>query len=102
MIQPVEDIDFFRIKRVRYELYVEGSYAVIADEECDDFEIDPNKIELGEPMVVGKTVVGSFMRRIDDPTKAFDHTAWMVEHNPEMHAGEQERPNNETKLEEFR
>ena len=99
MIEPVEDVDFFVIKRVRYELHVDGTYFITADEECDDFEIDAHRIDLSEPMVVGKTVLGSVERRIDDPLKPFDREAWMTAHNPEMRTGDRERPKNETTLE---
>ena len=37
--EPIEDIDFFIIKRVRYELHVEGTMFMTADEECDDLPI---------------------------------------------------------------
>ena len=33
IIEPVEDIDFFRIKRIRYELHVEGTVFITADED---------------------------------------------------------------------
>ena len=81
MIEPVEDVDFFRIKRVRYELHVEGTLFVTADEECDDFDIDAHRVNLGEPMIVGETVLNSVERRIDDPTKPFDRVGWMARHN---------------------
>ena len=81
MIEPVEDVDFFRIKRVRYELHVEGSYFVTADEECDDFDVDAHRVDLGEPTIVGETVLNSVERRIDDPTKPFDRVGWMAQHN---------------------
>lgn len=76
MSEPVEDVDYFVIKRVRYELHVEGTFFMIADEECDDFEVDAAKIDLSEPIIVGETVVGSEERRIDDPTKPFDRKGW--------------------------
>ena len=101
MIEPVEDVDFFVIKRVRYELHVDGTYFITADEECDDFEIEAHRIDLSEPMVVGQTVMGNVERRIDDPTKPFDRVAWVVAHNPEMHSGDLERPKSETKLNQF-
>ena len=82
MIEPVENVDFFSINRVRYELHVEGSCFITADEECDDFGIDAHRIDLSEPMIVGETVLGSVERRIDDPTKPFDREAWMAQHNP--------------------
>jgi len=85
MIEPVEDVDFFRIKRVRYELHVEGSVFITADEERDDFEIDAHRFDLCEPMVVGQTVLGSVERRIDDPTKPFDREAWMAQHNHKLY-----------------
>lgn len=81
MIKPVEGTDFFRINQVRYELHVEGTIFITADEECDDFDIDSHRVALGEPMIVGQTVLHSVERRIDDPTKPFDRIEWMVRHN---------------------
>lgn len=77
LLEPVEDVDYFVIKRVKYELHVEGTAFVTADEGCDDFDLDPNKIAWGSPMIVGKMVVGSEERCIYDPTKSFDREAWM-------------------------
>lgn len=74
--EPVEGTDYFEIKRVRYTLYVEGTFSVTADEECDNFEVDAARIDLSEPMIVGEIVVGSEERRIDDPTKPFDREGW--------------------------
>lgn len=76
MSEPVEDVDYFVIKRVRYELHVEGTFFITADEECDDFEVDMAKVDLSEAIIVGETVVGSEERRIDDPTKPFDRAGW--------------------------
>ncbi|MHC1599450.1 MAG: hypothetical protein ACXQS5_01315 [Candidatus Methanospirareceae archaeon] len=78
MAEPVEDVDYFVIKRVRYELHVEGTFFITADEECDDFEVDAAKVDLSEPIIVGTTVVGSEERRIDDPTKPFDRAGWKL------------------------
>ena len=75
--EPIEDRDYFVIKQLRYELYVEGTIFITADEECDDFNIDAARIDLSAPMVVGTTMIGSEERRIDDPTKPFDRKAWM-------------------------
>jgi len=97
MIEPVEDVDFFRIKRIRHELHVEGTVFITADEGCHDFNIDAHRIDLGEPMIVGQTVLKSVERCIDDPTKAFDRNAWMREHNA-MKAGDRERPQSEKTL----
>ena len=103
--EPAEDVDFFVIERIRYELYVEGTIFMTADEECDNFEIDPAKIDLSTPMVVGKTVVGSEERRIDDPTKPFDRKAWMLAKRIELgeyvRPHEKERPRDETTLGAF-
>jgi|GEM_PF-4637463 len=74
--EPIEGLDYFEIKRVRYELHVEGTYFMTADEECDDFDADAARIDLSEPMIVGTTVVGSEERRIDDPLKPFDRAGW--------------------------
>ena len=78
MSEPVEDVDYFLINRVRYELYVEGTFFITEDEECDDFEVDAARIDLSAPMIVGTTVVGSEERRIDDPTR------WPEEHLEEL------------------
>lgn len=100
--EPVVDTDFFIIKRIRYELHVEGTMFMTADEECDDFDIDPAKIDLSTPMVVGKTVVGSEERRIDDPTKPFDRAAWVlakrIELGDAVRPHEKERHRDETTL----
>ena len=100
IIEPVEDIDFFRIKRVRYELHVEGTVFVTADEECDDFNIAAHRIDLSEPTVVGRTVLHSVERCIDDPTKAFDRIEWIRDHNV-MKAGDRKRPESESTLDTF-
>lgn len=76
MAEPVEDVDYFVIKRVRYELYVEGTFFITADEECDEFEVCAERIDLSAPIIVGETVVGSEERCIDDPTKPFDRKGW--------------------------
>lgn len=73
---PVEDVDYFVVKRVRYELHVEGTLFITADEECDDFKIFPKNIDLDDPIIIGETVIGSEERRIDDPTKPFDRKGW--------------------------
>ena len=74
--EPVEDVDYFVIKRVRYELHVEGTFFITADEECDDFEVDAARIDFSAPIIIGETVVGSEERRIDDPTKLFYRKGW--------------------------
>jgi len=99
MIEPVEGVDFCRINQVRYELHVEVNYFIMADEDCGDFAVDPSKINLGEPIVVGKEILRTVERRIDDPTKAFDRDAWMAEHNPRP--GDRERPDCEATLAAF-
>jgi len=76
MSEPIENVDYFVIKRVRYELYVEGTFFVTADEECDDFNIDAHRIDLGEPTIVGQTVLKSVERCIDEPTQPFDRAGW--------------------------
>ena len=98
MTTPVEDVDFVTIKRVRYELYVEGTCMVTADEECDDFGDYTHLIDLSEPMVVGRTEIGSVERCMDDPTKPFDRDAWIAQNG---RPSDRERPGNETTLEEF-
>lgn len=103
--EPIEDVDFFKIKRVRYELHVEGTFFITADEECDDFEADAARIDLSEPMVTGTTVVGCEERRMDDPTKPFDRDAWTlakrIELGDKVRPYEKPRSANETTLEAF-
>jgi len=98
--EPVEGIDYVTIKRVRYELHVEGVCFVTADEACNDFDIDPAKIDLSEPMIADMIIVGSEERRIDDPSKPFDREAWMRCASP-LRPWDKERPKNETTLEAF-
>lgn len=76
MSEPVENVDYFVIKRVRYELHVEGTFFITADEECNDFNIDPAKMDLSEPVIIGEIVIGREERRIDDPTQPFDRAGW--------------------------
>jgi hypothetical protein len=93
--EPIEDVDYFRIKRLRYELHVEGTTFIIADEKCDDFEVDAARSNLSTPTVVSTTMVSSEERRIDDPTKPFDRKAWMVAKRIEL--GEYVRPHEKTR-----
>ena len=99
---PIGDTDFFAIQRSRYELHVEGTAFITADEECDDFDIDPAKIDLSTPTVVSTTVVGHEERRIDDPTKPFDRKAWLlakrIELGDTVRPHEKERHRDETTL----
>jgi hypothetical protein len=88
--KPIEDVDYFVIKQLRYELHVEGTTFIIADEECDDFKVDAARIDLSTPTVVSTTMVSSEERCIDDPTKTFDQKAWMVAKRIEL--GEYVRP----------
>jgi len=99
MIEPVENVDFCRVNQMRYEVHVEGNYFIRADEECGDFAVDPSKINLCKPIVVGTEILRTVERRMDDPTMMFDRDAWMAEHNPRP--GDRERPGSETTLAAF-
>ncbi len=88
--EPKEGVDYFAVKRLRYELHVEGTTFIIADEECDDFKVDAARVDLSTPTVVSTTMVSSKERCIDDPTKPFDRKAWMVAKRIEL--GEYVRP----------
>ena len=103
--EPKEDVDYFRIKRLRYELHVEGTTFITADEECNDFNVDAARIDLSTPTMVSTTMVSSEERCIDDPTKTFDRKAWMVakwiELGEYVRPYEKTRPDCETTLADF-
>lgn len=103
--EPIKDVDYFVIKQLRYELYVEGTTFITADEECDDFKVDAARIDLSTPTVVSTTMVSSEERCIDDPTKTFDRKAWMVAKRIELgeyvRPCEKSRPDCETTLADF-
>jgi hypothetical protein len=100
--EPIEDVDYFRIKRLRYELHVEGTVFMTADEECDDFEIDAARIDLSAPEIVSQTVLHSVERRIDDPTKPFDRGAWYARQKAgSIRPHERKRPENERTIEDY-
>ena len=102
---PIEDVDYFVVKQLRYELYVEGTTFITADEECDDLEVDAARIDLSAPTIVSTTMVSSEERRIDDPTKPFDRKAWMaakrIELGDAVRPHEKERHADETTLGAF-
>lgn len=87
--KPIEDVDFFTIKRIKYRLLISSYITVEKDEEFDDWMdiINPagTKDKTGsidDILVISKTIVRSEDRRIDDPTKPFDLADWLREkHN---------------------